>query len=347
MNTNTQNAYLKYLNAFQKKSVSDLKCISLFSGGGGLDLGANLAGFESLLVSDIMPRYTETIKHNLPGVNVFNGDAMELTPKLLRELSGLGENDLDLIIAGPPCQSFSIIGKRRAMDDPRGKLTIKYFELISGIRPKVFVFENVPGLMNVNKGEDFKNLWNFIEEITGYSLHKAKLNAVQFGVPQYRERIFIVGFRPDIDDSAFSYPTEATGNYSEELPAQVPCYMALESVDGVANHDIRIHTDRVRERFAQVPQGGRDSGSHSDRLDPKLPSGTVLIGSSAGGGRPHIHPYEPRVLTVREAARIQSFPDWYEFCGSTTEQYRQVGNAVPPLMAYELLSCVKRILEVK
>ena len=347
MNINTQNAYLKYLSAFQKKSISNLKCISLFSGGGGLDLGANLAGFESLLVSDIMPRYTETIKHNLPGVNVFNGDAMELTPELLRELSGLGENDLDLIIAGPPCQSFSIIGKRRAMDDPRGKLTIKYFELISGIRPKVFVFENVPGLMNVNKGEDFKNLWNFIEEKTGYSLHKAELNAVQFGVPQYRERIFIVGFRPDIDDSAFSYPTRATGNYSEELPAQVPCYMALESVDGVANHDIRIHTDRVRERFAQVPQGGRDSGSHSDRLDPQLPSVTVLIGSSAGGGRPHIHPYEPRVLTVREAARIQSFPDWYEFCGSTTEQYRQVGNAVPPLMAYELLSCVRKILEVK
>lgn len=344
---NKQNAYLKYLNSFQKDLPSKFKCISLFSGGGGLDLGAHLAGFESLLVSDIIPRYTETIKQNLPWVEVYNDDAMALTAEKLRELSKIGEEDLDLIIAGPPCQSFSIIGKRKAMDDPRGQLTIKYFELISAIRPKAFVFENVPGLLTVNKGDDFKNLWDFIKSTTGYSIHKEKLNAVDFGVPQYRERIFIVGFRPDIDDSSFQYPTHPTGKYAENLPEKVPSGWALESVDGIANHDIRIHTDRVRKRFEQVPQGGRDSGSHSDRLDSKLPSGTVLIGSSAGGGRPHIHPYEPRVLSVREAARIQSFPDWYTFCGSTTEQYRQVGNAVPPLMAYELLSCVKKNLEVK
>jgi len=103
----------------------------------------------------------------------------------------------------------------------------------------------------------------------------------------------------------------------------------------------------VRARFDAVPQGGRDRGSYSDRLDENLPSGTVLIGSSSGGARPHIHPTEPRVLTVREAARLQSFPDWYEFCGSRTEQYRQVGNAVPPLLAYELLSAIKKVLEVQ
>ena len=121
--------------------------------------------------------------------------------------------------------------------------------------------------------------------------------------------------------------------------------MALENVDGLPNQNIRIHTEAVRKRFEQVPQGGRDKGSHSDRLNPDEPSGTILIGSSAGGGRPHIHPYEPRVLTVREAARLQSFPDWYEICGTSTEKYRQIGNAVPPLMAYELLRNIRSVLE--
>ena len=110
---------------------------------------------------------------------------------------------------------------------------------------------------------------------------------------------------------------------------------------------IRVHTDAVRKRFEVVPQGGRDRGSYSDRLKPDMPSGTVMIGSSAGGARPFIHPYEPRALTVRETARLQSFPDWYEFSGSRTEQYRQVGNAVPPLLAYEILSAIKRVLEAQ
>lgn len=115
------------------------------------------------------------------------------------------EGDVDLIIAGPPCQAFSIMGKRQSLDDPRGKLTIKYFELVSGLRPKVFMFENVPGLMTVNHGEDFSNLLEFIENETGYQLYRTKLNASDFGIPQERERIFIVGFRPDISCESFPF----------------------------------------------------------------------------------------------------------------------------------------------
>lgn len=339
-----QNAYLQHLNSFTRRSRYSHNCISLFSGGGGLDLGASFAGFKTRLVSDIIPTYTETIHHNLSHVNVYNDDAMALTPEKIRKLSGI-KGDIDLTIAGPPCQSFSIIGKRQSMDDPRGKLTIKYFELVVGLKPKAFVFENVPGLMNVNNGKDFNNLWNFIRESTHYQIFKAKLNALDFGIPQSRERVFIVGFRPDIDSTGFEFPEHPSGKFLRYLPERVPCKYALENVEGLPNHDIREHTEDVRKRFEAVPPGGRDKGSHSDRLDPNIPSGTVLIGSSAGGGRPHIHPYEPRVLTVREAARLQSFPDWYEFCGSSTEQYRQVGNAVPPLMAYELLSQVRKVLE--
>lgn len=339
------NIYLQHLGSFPKSATYTHNCISLFSGGGGLDLGAHFAGFKSMLVSDIIPQYTETIRHNLPHVKVYNDDAMELTPEKIREIAAV-EGDVDLIIAGPPCQAFSIIGKRKSLDDPRGQLTIKYFELVAGLRPKAFVFENVPGLMTVNKGTDFNNLLSFIKETTGYNISIKKLNAADFGVPQYRERIFIVGFRSDIISDMFEFPSNPTGIYGKALPERVPSKFALEFVDGLPNQEIRIHTESVKARFAALPQGGRDRGSYSDRLKADEPSGTVLIGSSAGGARPHIHPFEPRVLTVREAARLQSFPDWYEFTGSRTEQYRQVGNAVPPLLAYELLSAIKQVLEV-
>ena len=197
MSEKKTNIYLQRLNSFSKEVDYKYNCISLFSGGGGLDLGAHFAGFKTLLVSDIIPTYTETIKANLPHVSVYNDDAMDLTAEKIRSLANI-KGDIDLIIAGPPCQAFSIMGKRQSLDDPRGKLTIKYFELVSGLRPKVFMFENVPGLMTVNHGEDFTNLLEFIENKTGYQLYRTKLNASDFGIPQERERIFIVGFRPDM-----------------------------------------------------------------------------------------------------------------------------------------------------
>lgn len=338
-----ENYYLKRLNSFGRDVVYKYTCISLFSGGGGLDLGVNLAGFRSVLVSDLIPAYISTIKHNFPQVITYTKDATNLTAKELLQLTHVPE--IDLMIAGPPCQSFSILGQRKALDDPRGKLTIKYFELISDVKPKSFIFENVPGLLTVNKGRDFKNLFAFAQEKTGYTLFTTRLNAMQFGIPQSRERVFIVGFRPDIDCSSFDFPDKPTGNYSECLGKVTPSKLALEHVEGLPNHVIRIHGDRVRTRYQKIPQGGRDHTDHTDRIDSARPSGTVLVGSSAGGGRPHIHPYEPRVITVREAARLQSFPDWYEFMGSSTEQYRQVGNAVPPLMAYEIAMKIRKVLE--
>ena len=179
MSKKKTNIYLQRLNSFSKEVDYKYNCISLFSGGGGLDLGAHFAGFKTLLVSDIIPAYTETIKANLPHVSVYNDDAMDLTAEKIRSLANI-EGDVDLIIAGPPCQAFSIMGKRQSLDDPRGKLTIKYFELVSGLRPKVFTFENVPGLMTVNHGEDFANLLEFIENETGYQLYRTQLNASKY-----------------------------------------------------------------------------------------------------------------------------------------------------------------------
>ena len=254
MSKKKMNIYLQRLNSFSKEVEYKYNCISLFSGGGGLDLGAHFAGFKTLLVSDIIPAYTETIKYNLPHVSVYNDDAMDLTAEKIRSLANI-KGDIDIIIAGPPCQAFSIMGKRQSLNDPRGKLTIKYFELVSCLRPKVFMFENVPGLMTVNHGEDFSNLLEFIENETGYQLYRTKLNASDFGIPQERERIFIVGFRPDISCETFSFPTSATGHLHEQLPNKMPSKYALENVEGLPNQVIRVHTDAVRKRFEAVPQG--------------------------------------------------------------------------------------------
>ena len=189
------NPYLTRLNSFtRKRRLTNLTCISLFSGGGGLDLGAYLAHFRTLLASDIKPAFIETIHHNLPNVNIYSEDAMQLTPELLREISTLGEEDLDLMIAGPPCQSFSILGRRESLNDPRGQLTVKYIEIVAGINPKAFVFENVPGLITVNNGVDFKNLWDYMQGETGYQLFMRRCNACEYGIPQSRERVIIVGY---------------------------------------------------------------------------------------------------------------------------------------------------------
>jgi DNA (cytosine-5)-methyltransferase 1 len=272
-------------------------------------------------------------------------DAMQLTRDVL--FSKVGIRSVDLIAAGPPCQSFSILGRRGALDDPRGKLALKYFDLIAEIKPRAFLFENVPGLLSVNRGEDWRLLLEHAKAVTGYHLYTTRLNAVTFGIPQVRERVVLVGFR---SKARFEFPTVPTGYGARELlkltgGKGTPSAWALEQIEGLPNHKIRIHGERVRERYRKTPPGGRDRTDHTDRIDGNRPSGTVLVGSSDGGGRPHIHPYEHRVITVREAARLQSFPDWYKFRGTSTAQYRQIGNAVPPLMAYEIGIKIAQALE--
>lgn len=349
-NNISHNYYLVRLNAFKKNTSKDspFTLISLFCGGGGLDLGLNFAGFRTCVASDVAPAFVDTVVNNLPHAKACKDDALKLTKDKLCALAGT--NKIDLVAAGPPCQSFSILGRRGALSDPRGKLALKYFDLIATIRPKAFLFENVPGLLSVNKGEDWRKLVAYAMERTGYHLHAARLNAADFGIPQFRERVFLVGLRQNVK---FEFPTLPSGPNSHEVISVladqngngVPSALALESVAGLPNHEIRAHGSRVKERYLKVVPGARDRTDHTDRIDPSKPAGTVLVGSGGGGGRPHIHPVEPRVITVREAARLQSFPDWYVFHGTNTAQYRQVGNAVPPLLAYEVGRKIMEALE--
>ena len=331
------NPYLARISRFNAESLESGKLThaSLFCGGGGLDLGLGFAGFRTVVANDIAPAFVKTVTSNIPDAVGLVKDVLCLSKEEL--LDSAGGDGIDLVSAGPPCQAFSILGMRGALDDPRGKLTLKYFDLISKIRPRAFLFENVPGILSVNSGEDWHRLLQYVEDVTGYKIYWTRLNAVDYGIPQFRERVFVVGFASSVP---FDFPVVPTGPGARELSIaggpRIPSSWALELVDDLPNQRIRPHGPNVRRRYAQVSQGGRDATDHSDRIHPDHPSGTVLVGSAAGGGRPHIHPTENRVLTVREAARLQSFPDWYIFHGTTTAQYRQVGNAVPPLLAYEV-----------
>jgi len=340
------NPYLERLASLPRigKIKYRYNAISLFSGGGGLDLGAALAGFKVVFASDVEPEHCNTIAYNFSDCATLPVDVQQLKGAQIRKMAGV--NQFDLLVGGPPCQAFSILGKRESFKDPRGKLVYEYARLVVELKPKAFVFENVPGLLTLNGGKDWLELLEYFKKETGYSLFTSRLNAADFGIPQIRKRIFIIGFRSK--KAKFSFPDSLYDNPEKKSnsgkPFWLPARYALESVNGLPNQRIRPHGERVKNRYSAVPPGGRDNIDHTDRIHPDKPSGTVLVGSRAGGGRPHIHPSSPRHITVREAARLQSFPDWYVFQNTETWQYRAVGNAVPPLLAKAVCSSISKVL---
>ena len=344
------NQYLSHLNSLKISSQSnnDFVAVSLFSGGGGLDLGLSFAGFHFKYSTDSELEYCQTIQQNFANCIVEPRDVYNLNGAEIKEK--IQSKSIALIAGGPPCQSFSILGNRKSFADSRGQLVFEFLRLVNELKPSAFIFENVPGLLTLNKGKDWFQFLSAIKTITDYKLCMSKiLNAADYGVPQIRKRIFVVGFRSltkfTPPNPTHFNPHKAEGISNQELIEWLSSKLALEDVEGLPNHDIRPHGERVRSRYQLIPPGGRDQVDHTDRIHPERPAGTVIVGSRTGGGRPHIHPNFPRHITVREAARLQSFPDWYLFLGSSTAQYRQVGNAVPPLLAYSIGKCIKEALQ--
>lgn len=341
------NHYLSTINSLRSPPslANEMIAVSVFSGGGGLDLGLSYAGFDIKYASDEEKLYCDTLKLNFPNCFVDVKDIKDVTNTSIAEV--LGTNRIHLLSGGSPCQAFSILGKRRSFEDERGQLAFEFIRLIKELNPDAFIFENVPGILTLNKGNDWLLLRARFES-TGYKLYQSVLNAADFGIPQIRKRLFIVGFSKAINFD-FPKPTHRASSQipsllEQELSDWLPAKLAFEEICDAPNHDIRPHGDKVRSRYELISQGSRDPVDHTTRIHPDKPAGTVLVGSKAGGGRPHIHPYLPRHITAREAARLQSFPDWYIFEGTQTAQYRQVGNAVPPLLAYEIGKAIRKAL---
>ncbi|WP_300647943.1 DNA cytosine methyltransferase [Paenalcaligenes sp.] len=336
----------------KKKAMKPIKVVSLFTGGGGLDLGLEAAGFHTIFATDIDEHSCITLKSNkerceslnkniLEDAIIIQKDIKELSSNFILEQVGLVVGELDLLAGGPPCQAFSVFGKRKGKEDPRGLLAYEYLRLLSELEPKAFFFENVYGLLTIDNGSVFEDLCEKLSKPKNglnYTLSIFRLNAADYGVPQFRDRVFIIGSREG--KSIKEIPPICGGSKSENKDSLMPYRTVADGLRNIppmgevlANHVGRKHSDRIIERYASLKFGERDPKTRINKLDPNRPSFTIIVGSDKGGGKGHVHPYEPREVTPRESARMQTFPDWWEFSGTSRHSIRQVGNAVPPLLS--------------
>lgn len=317
-------------------------------------LGIEKAGFTTIGLVEINQDACETLKHNRPNWNVLCEDIANVSGLNLEKLFGIKKGQLDLLSGGAPCQSFSYAGKRLGLEDARGTLFYHYAVFLEKLQPKMFLFENVRGLLTHDGGKTYKTITTIFEN-TGYEIQKAVLNAWDYGVAQKRERLITIGIRKDIADKVrYAFPEK-----HEYKPVLRDILQNVPDGVGVP------YGENKRKIFELVPAGGywRD-------IDPEIAQAYMKSCWNMGGGRTGIlrrmsmdepsltvltspsqkqtercHPSEARPFTVRENARCQSFPDNWEFCGSVMSQYKQVGNAVPVNLAYEVAKKIYEALE--
>jgi DNA (cytosine-5)-methyltransferase 1 len=294
---------------------NDIPVVSFFSGAGGLDLGLEAAGFSHSLLIEKIPLFCETLKFNRPKWNIQVGDIANTDEMIGLVSSHIGnQKKFDgLFVVGPPCQSFSIAANQRFnkngdnfkrigfAHETNGNLLFEYIALIKHFKPRAFLIENVPGLIDVDNGEQLEKAYQELEAC-GYVFNQPLiLKADAYFVPQQRIRLFIVGNRVNRE---FEPPKPSHNFLSVGQVFNLP-------IVGIENHVTREHTAESILRYMMLNYGNRDKLGRVDRLDPLLPSKTVIAGGNSGGGRSHLHPYIPRTLSVRESARIQTFPDEY------------------------------------
>lgn len=340
-----------------------MNVIDLFSGCGGLSKGFMDAGCDVLLGVDIDQAALNTFEKNHSGALGLNGSLADApTFEKMRKL--IGEREVDLIIGGPPCQGFSLTGPRN-FDDERNKLYLSYIKAVELFRPKGFIIENVPGMATLYKGEIKNEILKRFKRL-GYNIDCSVLCAADYGVPQIRKRLVFVAIKKEYGEVSFPEPILKPDSYVtsreaiDDLPAletelgtevaeysQPPRTSYQKKMRGkckvLSNHTATVHKDFVKDVIAQVPEGGnykdlpKGVGEHRKfhmawtRCDGYKPSRTIDTGH-----RNYFHYKYNRIPTVRESARLQSFPDDFVFIGTRTQQYRQVGNAVPPMLGYVL-----------
>lgn len=330
-----------------------LKAVSVFSGAGGFDLGIEAAGFTTVFATDIDAACCETLRTNKQSSATMKRPFLqnaEIVESCVREIHAddvlasikLKPGEVDLMIGGPPCQSFSVIGRRNGRKDPNGELLDEYLRLLSGIQPKAFIFENVKGIKSVEEGDLYDGLLDQMRQPTDglrYRLSEFCLNASDYGVPQNRERIFIIGsksgipidfipniFKPSVNKLRSDVRRRTVADAFRGLPEAESTFPP--------NHGGRNHSQRIALRYESLKPGERDPKTRINKLDLTKPGFTVVSGSTRSGGKGHVHPIFPREVTPRESARLQTFPDWWKFEGNTVAAARgQIGNAVPPLLA--------------
>ena len=329
--------------------------IELFAGAGGLALGLEQAGFKHIGLVEFNKFAADTLKTNRPKWNVLCEDVEQVASRNLEKEFHIKKYELDLLSGGAPCQSFSYAGKRLGLEDTRGTMFYHYATFLHKLQPKMFLFENVRGLLTHDKCKTYQTILNIFED-EGYTTFHKVLNAWDYGVPQKRERLITIGIRNDLVETCeFTFPKEH--KYK-------PVIKDIKLDVNPTKEDCAQYSPYKKDIFALVPAGGywRD-------IDPKVakeymkscwymeggrtgilrrigldePSLTVLT-SPAMKQTDRCHPLEVRPFSYRENARIQTFPDNWHFCGSLVEKYKQIGNAVPVNLAKEIGCCIYKAL---
>jgi len=329
-----------------------IPAVSFFSGAGGLDTGFRYAGFDNLISIEHNELFCTTLRANNPeqvivGPPQYEGDISkrEDIANILRE-HGIAQEFNGVFHGGPPCQSFSIAAnqrfnkdgknfKRTGFDDEeKGMLIFDYIWFIHQFRPLAFLIENVAGIIECDTEGRIQQALDELRA-EGYHITEPRVvDATYYGVPQHRKRWIVMGTR---GHQAIEFPTPQ----KEETPCG---YVFMRPLEHVGNHVTRKHNAESVKRYSQLKLGARDHLGRVDRLDPFKPSKTVIAGGVKGGGRSHLHPFSPRTISVRECARLQTFPDDYVFMGTPARQFTQVGNAVPPMLAYRLALKMKEAI---
>lgn len=330
------------------RSKPDLSIVSLFSGGGGLDLGLEAVGFSTLFATDIdihscttlhwgkasaMQRGSSFLQH----ASIYQADIKDLTSDFILETIDCKPGEIALLAGGPPCQAFSVFGKRQGRNDPRGRLVFEYLKILADLRPKAFVFENVYGLLTIEQGKVLEEMLEVLSNPSPslhYEISVHRVNAVDYGVPQFRDRLFIIGYigSKRVTKLEFAVEGQEPTLFLPRRRTVRDAFQNLPSLGLLPNHIGRVHSDRIKDRYGSLQPGERDPYTRINKLNLDKPSFTIVVGSDKGGGKGHIHPTEAREVTPRESARIQTFPDWWAFSGTSRHPIRQVGNAVPPLL---------------
>lgn len=320
------------------------KSIELFAGTGGLAIGLEQAGFDAVALNEIDKDSCKTLTTNRPNWNVIKGDIKDVDFSIFK--------DIDLISGGFPCQAFSYAGKKMGFEDARGTLFFEFSRAIKEVKPKIFLGENVKGLFSHDGGRTLETIKSIIHEL-GYILVEPKiLKAIFYRVPQKRERLFLVGIRKDLfnDNINFSYPSpynrvmtvrdalKKGGLYNSDCPkSEGQAYpkrkAEIFSLVPAGGNWVNLPDDMQREYMQKSYFMGGGKTGMARRLSFDEPSLTLTC-SPAQKQTERCHPEETRPLTVREYARIQTFPDNWQFVGSVSSKYKQIGNAVPVNLAY-------------
>ncbi len=387
-----------------------VKAIDLFAGAGGFTLSAIEAGVEVIAAVEFDKSAADTYHKNfIEGKNreielrsgPEKGDINNITPLELRQSLGLERGELDIILGGPPCQGFSTHRiKNAGVDDPRNALLLKYFEFVHEFQPKAFLVENVTGLL-WKRHEKYLHQFIELAQNNHYVLKFSNIiNAVDYGVPQNRKRVFIFGIHEDLDTDSIIFPPEPT--HFSPSSGKKPCWLPASSVfeeipdniktryideyfvsknglseeegynilnklpigNPVPENEIFMRpTPKLEERFMDTPLNGSrvDAGEkhrlkchsngyegHKDvygRIIIHKPSNTITTGCNNPSKGRFVHPWKNHGITLRHAARLQTFPDWFKFTGSSTHQAKQIGNAVPPMLGKILIKSICKILK--